>query len=468
MNTQTTQESYEKIPAYKRIALVGVGTASFVVSLMQSSISIAVPVIALDLQASAILISWLPTAYLLGNVVLLLPGGKLADIYGRKRIFLIGMTIFTLSCLLANIVPNIELLLLTRLLQGMGGALIFATIMAIVTSVFTTKNRGVALGITSGALYVGMSCGPIVGGYFTETFGWRSVFLFPIPLALLTIALFMFIIKGDWKNEQPQRVDWFGSLIFLIWSSALFIGVSNITNPNSYALLVFGAICLVYFFYQQARSDSPLIRFKAIMDNRMFSHSLLASMCAYASNFPMFFLFSLYLQFIQGMSPTDAGKIIVLKAVMMAVFAPLAGKLSDLFEPRIIATTGCLIMACVYGYLQSVDTDTSIYLIGIAFMLLGIGIGIFTSPNNNAAMSSVENSKLGIASAVLNLARVTGSILGTAIMLLLVSVIIGEAQIKPEQSLELLAVIRWSLSASCLLAILGAYFSYVRGFVHNR
>ena len=276
--------------------------------------------------------------------------------------------------------------------------------MAIVISVFTANNRGVALGITSGALYVGMSCGPIVGGYFTETFGWRSVFLFPIPLALLTITLFIFKIKGEWKSEQPQRLDWFGSLIFSIWSFALFVGVSNIPDPNSFVLLIFGVICFIYFFYQQARSISPLIRFKAIIDNRMFSHSLLASTCAYASNFPLFFLFSLYLQFIHGMSPTEAGKIMLLKAVMMAIFAPFAGRLSDLFEPRIIATAGCLIMACTYAFLQLIDVDTSIYLIGTALILLGIGIGLFTAPNNNAALSSVNQSKLGIASAILNLA----------------------------------------------------------------
>ena len=467
MNTLTTQEYYEKNSTSKWIALAGVGIASFVNSLMQSSVNIAVPAITLELHSSAILVSWVPTAYLLGNVMLLLPAGRLADIYGRKKIFLIGMIIFTISCLLASVVSSIEQLLITRLMQGIGGALIFSTIMAIVISVFTANNRGVALGITSGALYVGMSCGPIVGGYFTETFGWRSVFLFPIPLALLTITLFIFKIKGEWKSEQPQRLDWFGSLIFSIWSFALFVGVSNIPDPNSFVLLIFGVICFIYFFYQQARSISPLIRFKAIIDNRMFSHSLLASTCAYASNFPLFFLFSLYLQFIHGMSPTEAGKIMLLKAVMMAIFAPFAGRLSDLFEPRIIATAGCLIMACTYAFLQLIDVDTSIYLIGTALILLGIGIGLFTAPNNNAALSSVNQSKLGIASAILNLARVNGSMIGTSVMLLLVSVIIGDAQIKPEQNLELLAVIRWSLGVSCLLAMFGAYFSYVRGFVHN-
>jgi MFS family permease len=324
-----------------------------------------------------------------------------------------------------------------------------------------------ALGISSAALYFGLASGPLLGGWFTEIYGWRSVFIFPVIISIASFLLVFLYVKGEWKSKSPIPVDWLGTLIFTLWSCAFFIGVSIFPGINSYLMLLLGFILLIVFYLQQSRSNNPLVRFKEIMDNKIFSRSLFASTCTYASNYPLIFLFSLYLQFIKDLSPTEAGQIMIIQAVMMAFLAPLAGRLSDLFEPRIIATAGCIIMSAAFGLLMTIDTNTSLYFFSGCLMCLGLGFGMFTTPNNNAALSSVEIERLGIASALLNLSRTIGNMIGTAMMLLLVSAIIGDAKIEPSQYDSLLQVIHFALALSCLYTIFGAYFSYTRGNIRT-
>jgi EmrB/QacA subfamily drug resistance transporter len=468
LKTEAVQKYYEQNPSAQWLALASISIASFVISLTMSAVNVSVPAIALDLNANAVLVSWIPTAFLLGNAILLLPAGRLADIHGRKKIFLTGMSVFTAACLMGHLAPTIEILLFTRLLQGLAGALCFATGLAIVMTIFTSNNRGMALGVASATLYLGLSCGPVIGGWFTEHYGWRSVFLFPLVLGFISTLLVVFRLKGEWKSEQAQPVDWFGGAIFAVWASCLFIGISNIPHPASYLLIISGIVLMIYFYHQQVNSDYPLIRFKAILENRIFSRSLMSNICIYASNYPFIFLFSLYLQFIQGMSPASAGQLMVLQPIMMAIVAPIAGRLSDQFEARVIATLGCLVMAAAFGILQVIDTGTSSYVIGVALMTLGVGFGLFTTPNNNAALSSVEKSRLAIASALLNLARVSGNMIGTGIVLMLVSIFIGQVKIEPIQYPALLIVIHLALGTSCLLSLTASYFSYSRGNVRDQ
>ena len=463
MNEQEIQDYYTRNPAARWLALTSICLATFINAIQNSSINIAIPKIVLDLHADAILVSWIPTSFLLTSVVFLLPSGRLADIHGRKKIYLAGIVLLAAASILATQAQRIEWLLFTRMLQGIGAAMTYATSLALVMSLFTAENRGTALGLASGSVYIGLACGPLIGGWLTETFGWRSVFMFPIPLLFISFVLVTTRIKGEWKSEGQQKVDWTGAFIFAIWATALFVGVSSLPKLESILLILIGILCLVGFLYQQANSKYPLIRFKRIITNHVFSHSLVASSCTYASNYPLIFLFSLYLQYIQNLTPIQAGKIMVLQAVMMATTAPISGRLSDKYEPRIIATSGCLIMFCAFSILRGVGTTTSLYLIGGALMTLGFGFGLFTTPNNNAALSSIDKSALSIGSALLNMARISGNMFGTALVLVLVSVFIGDKAITPARYGALLTVIHWALSISCINALTGAYFSFTRG-----
>jgi len=445
------------------MALLSISLVSFLNSLLHSSTNIAIPAIADQLQADAVLVSWIPTAFLLSNVVMLLPAGRLADMYGRKRIYLSGLSLLAIATLLGSLSPSIEWLLLSRVLQGVGAALAVATGMALVMSIFSEHNRGVALGVTSACLYVGLTCGPLIGGWLTESFGWRGVFVFPVPLMGVAFLLVVRNVKGEWKSEHKQPMDWLGSLIFAAGATTLFLGVSSLPGWQSFLMLFLAVALLVSFFYQQGNSAYPLIRFGALAGNRVFSRSLLAQIFIFSSNYPLVFLFSLFLQYIKGYSPLEAGQIMVVQAAVMAVVAPFAGRLSDIYEPRVIATLGCLIMAAAFALLQGVNADTPILLIVTSLMTLGLGFGLFTTPNNNAALSSVDASRLSTGAALLSLARVTGNLFGTAVVLVLISVMIGDAQIEPSQYAALQAVVRWAIAVSFCYTLAAAYFSYTRG-----
>ena len=467
MNSEEIQKYYANTPSAKWLVLISICLTNFLNSVTNSLVNVATPSIASALQANAILVSWIPTSFLLSSVVMLLPAGRLADIHGRKKLYISGIIVFSITSVLAALSVSIEMLLAIRLIQGVGSAMIFATGLAVVTSVFPAERRGASLGIASASVYFGLSCGPLIGGWLTEVYGWRSVFLFPVPFSLLACTLIIINLKGEWKSQSPTGVDWLGGLIFAVWTSTLFLGVSTLPGPASYILLGIGAAGLVLFYYQQIHSKNPLVRFRAIMDNHVFFRSLMASICTYASNYPLIFLISLYLQFNQGLSPHDAGQIMVLQAITMAILAPIAGRLSDRIEPRIIATTGCLIMSCAFGLLDQIDSDTSLYYIAACLMTLGFGFGLFTTPNNNAALSSVDKERLGIATALLNLSRVIGNMTGIAMVMILVSLIIGHAELKPEQFPALLVTIRWALALSCIYTVAGAWFSYTRGNIRQ-
>ena len=445
------------------LALASICLNQFLGSMTLSSVIVAIPAIAEDLSADAIYVSWIPTAFLLSSVVIVLPAGKLADIYGRKRLYILGTFIFALASALGAFANSVEWILVSRFLQGTGSAFIYATGLAIVIAMFGTKNRGLALGLTSTSIYIGLSCGPLIGGWLTEYYGWRSVFSVPVPLLLISMCLAFICIRQNRKNEDAERVDWLGSVIFAGAIISVLLGVSNLPDPVAVPLILGGFAALGVFFYQQTRVEQPLINFRRLVKNRVFFHSLMAGFFTYASNYPMVFLLSLYLQYIQGLSPTAAGQLIVLQVVTMAIIAPFSGRLSDRYEPRVLATTGCLVMACGFGLLQQLDMDTSLYLVASGSITLGIGFGLFTTPNNNAAMSAVEKNRLSMGSAMLNLGRTLGNVLGTAVVLIVMAILIGNNQISPQQYPALLSVVRWALAWSFTCTLVGAWFSHRRG-----
>ncbi|UTW12904.1 MFS transporter [Marinobacterium rhizophilum] len=468
MTPEQQQGFYDNNPQARWLVLVSVCLVLFLAALTLSAVNIAVPAIARDLQADAVAVSWIPTALLWGTTVLLLPAGRVADILGRKKVYLIGVSGFSLASVLVLAAATIEILLLIRVLQGLASALVFATGMAIISAVFANANRGAALGITSSAVYLGLTCGPLAGGWLTEWLGWRSVFWAPVPFMLLAWLLAVRYIRGDWKSTTKARLDWKGSLIFAAWLSAVFIGMSGLPDPAHFGWIGLGAVLLVWFVKQQEKAAHPLVRLSVLRENRVFFRSITASFLMYGANFPIIFLLSLYLQYIHQMSPSVAGQLILIQTGVMVVLAPIAGRLSDRYEPRIIATLGCLCYSLGFGVLFWLDTDTPVALIITALTLLGIGFGLFSTPNNNAAIGAVPADRLSIATALLNLSRTLGNMAGMAVVMMLFSWLLGNAEITPEQYPALIWVTRLAVGLSCLYALVAGYYSLTRGRVHVR
>lgn len=431
------------------------------------SVNVAIPSMASDLQADAALISWMPTIFLLSTIALMLPFGKLADSFGRKRIYTLGLAINACASLGAFFSDCIEWIFFFRFIQGVGSAMTFGTGIAIITAVFPSDERGLPLGLNTASVYIGLTIAPALGGLITETFSWRVVFLIPIPPTLLLLTVIGCYLKGDWRREQHSSFDWIGTLIFAGWALAFVVGLTGLPAwPNVFSLLLAVSL-LALFIWHQARHADPLIRVQIFRESRLFSFSLVAAALMYAATYPLAFLLSLYLQYVRGLSPLESGQIILVQAMAMAILAPFAGKLSDLIEPRVISTTGCISVATGFALLSQLSFHTEPGYISTALLFIGVGFGLFSAPNHNSVMSAVSRKEMGVASAAINMARVSGSLMGVSLVNLLINLRLGDSLMSQVQNGKLLSVATLALTFSLGLVICASLLSATRGRIRS-
>lgn len=447
----------------KRIALLVATIASFITPFMASSVTIALPAIGKEFSMTAVVLSWVATAYILAAAMFLVPFGKLADIYGRKRIFLAGMAIFTAATALCGIAPSAALLIALRVAQGVGASMIFGTSIAIVTSVIPPKERGRALGITTAAVYLGLSLGPVLGGFLTQRFGWRSVFLASAPLGLLDIVIIARRLEGEWAEAKGERFDLFGSLVYCVALAALMYGFPRLASPPGAWLVFAGALGIAAFVLWERRARSPLLHIELFARNRVYAFSNLAALINYSASSAVTFLMSLYLQYIKALTPQAAGLILVAQPVVMALFSPFAGRLSDRIESRVVASWGMALTTAALVVFIFLGPETSPLMIIANLMLLGFGFALFSSPNTNAVMGSVESRFYGVASATLATMRSTGQMLSMGIAMLIFAVNIGDVAITPEHYGPFLTSVRTAFIIFSILSCVGIFSSLARG-----
>ena len=295
----------------ERSALFVATLTSFMGPFMISAVNVALPSIQADLGLDAVQLSWVATAYLVAVAVGLIPAGRIADIHGRKRVFTTGLVVYTLSALAAAFVTTGFALIALRAVQGLGVSLFTTTGMAILTSIFPPERRGRALGIYVAAVYVGLSVGPFVGGQLTHLFGWRSIFLVMGPLGAGSIAVTLLFLKGEWAEARGQRFDLGGTLVYAASMIALACGASILPSVAGAVLLAASLLGFGLFFRLQIRSPHPVFEVSLLVENRVFAFSCLAALLNYSATFGTTFLMSLYLQYIKGFSPRDAGLVLI-------------------------------------------------------------------------------------------------------------------------------------------------------------
>ena len=449
--------------ALQRTALIVVCLGAFITPLMLSAVNVAIPTIAQGLKMDAITASWVPLAYLLSSSVFLLPFGRLGDMYGRKKMFLSGMITVTIASILASIAPSALFLILGRMLQGMGAAMLFGTGIAILSSVFPPEKRGRVLGLSVSSVYLGLTCGPFAGGWVTQHLGWRSVFIFHIPVVVLVIVLALLNLKGEWRGPSGQKFDFPGTFIYGATVIALMYGFSTLPGPSGFALILLSGIGFVIFFKYEKRLQHPLFNVNLFSVNPVFTYSCVAALIMYSSTFSMTFLMSLYLQNIRGFSPQFAGLIMISQPLVMTLFSPLAGRMSDRHEPRFIASSGMGLTAIGLALLATENPQTPTVFIVLTLMLTGLGFALFSSPNTNAILSSVDRKYLGAASGTVATTRVIGQMFSMGIVTLIFALMLGPVQFTPEQHGQLLASINTSFIVTSLLCFIGVYFSLKRG-----
>ena len=449
----------------KRVALFIATLASFLTPFMGSSINIALPTIGKEFSMDAVLLSWVATSYLLAAAMFLVPFGKIADIHGRKAIFTYGILIYTISSFLCSVSSSAALLISFRVLQGIGSAMIFGTGLAILTSVFPVGERGKALGINVASVYLGLSLGPFLGGFLTQHFGWRSIFLANVPLGLIITGFVFWKLKGEWADAKGERFDLIGSIIYSLSLVMMMYGFSLLPAMWGTWLILLSALGIFLFVRWEIRLANPVLNMDLFRRNRVFALSNLAALAHYGATFGVGFLLSLYLQYVKGLSPLNAGFVLACQPVVMAIFSPFAGRLSDRIEPRIVASMGMALTVCGLLLVTFLAEDTSLQFIAASLVLLGFGFALFSSPNSNAVMSSVESRSYGVASATLATMRLTGQMLSMGIAMLIFAIYIGKVQITPQYYSSFLKSLRTAFGVFGTLCFAGIFASLARGKV---
>jgi len=447
----------------KKITLFVTTAASFLTPFMGSSVNIALPSIGYEFSMSAVLLGWVAYSFLLAAATVLVPIGRIADIWGRKRVFCLGLVVYTLSSLLCAMADSAYFLIAFRLLQGAGGAMIFGTSIAILTSVFPIGERGRALGINVASVYLGLSAGPFLGGFLTEHLGWRSIFLINVPFGAMILILVLWNLKGEWAAARNERFDYKGAVLYMAALAAVMYGFSSLTRTPGIWLVVIGLILTTAFVLHERKVLSPLLDISLFRHNPAFVFSNLAALINYSATFAVSFLLSLYLQYIKGFSPLHSGLILVVQPVVQAFFSPLAGRLSDRIEPRIVASMGMGLTTLGLGLLILLDNTASIPFIAAVLFTLGLGFALFSSPNTNAVMSSVENRLYGVASGTLATMRLTGQMLSMGIVMLVFALHIGDVPITPEKYPSFMGSMHSSLIILSTLCFGGVFASLARG-----
>lgn len=447
----------------EKAALFVATLTSFMGPFIISSVNVALPAIQSDLNADAVELGWIATSLLLATAVILMPAGRIADIHGRKRVFVWGLSLFTLASIAAGFSGSVAVLITCRALQGAGAAMFTTTGMAILTSVFPPQQRGRVIGIYVSAVYIGLSVGPFAGGILTQHIGWRSLFFFASAFGLMSMGIAVTFLRGEWAEARGETLDVSGCILYGVAIVALVYGASILPAGRAVAMIGFGLCFLALFLWHERRVPFPVVEVDLFRENKLFAFSSLAALINYSATYAVAFLLSLYLQYIKGMAPQMAGTVLVAQPVMMALFSPLAGRLSDRIEPGKIATAGMAITALGLALFIFLGPSTSIGHIVANLALLGFGFALFSSPNMSAIMGSVDKRFYGIASATVATMRLLGQMTSMATAMVVFSVFIGREAISPTNYALFLNAVKVCFTISALLCGTGVFFSYFRG-----
>ncbi|HOI12768.1 MAG TPA: MFS transporter [Methanoculleus sp.] len=454
-------EQGEDKPYSRRFILLLVTVVTFLNPFTGSAINLALPAIGAEFSADAATLAWISSAYLLSSVIFLLPAGRLGDSRGKVTVFLIGVVVYTAGSILTIFTPTLGLLLVFRFVQGAGGAMIYANSVALITHLYPPGERGSAIGLNVTAVYAGLSLGPFLGGALTQFLGWRSIF---ILTALLAVPALFYAKKFPaFLNErQHEHFDVPGLVLSSALILCLFLGLAWVTTPAGVALLVASVVLGVAFFQVERRQPCPLLPVSLLTSNRVFAASNGAALINYSATFAVGFLLSLYLQYIRGYEPVAAGTLLLVQPVIQVFVAPISGRLADRIQPGHVASVGMALSAVALFGFSMLGPETPVGAIVALLILLGVGVGLFSSPNTTAIMGSVTKRDYGCASAMTAMMRSLGMMLSMGAVLVVFAVVMGATVVTPATFPEFLASIQWIFLAFTVLSAFGVVLSLRR------
>ncbi len=406
-------------PINKWMVLISVGMGVILSTIDGTIVNIGLNTLVNDLQQPLHVVEWVVLAYMLTISTLMLSVGRLADMIGKKKLFLAGIIIFTVSSGLCGLSQTVFWLIAFRVLQAMGAVLLMAIGNAIVTEAFPPTERGRALGVMGTLVSIGIIAGPTIGGLILQSLSWHWLFFVNLPIGLIGVFMVLRFIPAD-TTRIRQRFDFAGAgTMFFFMISLLFaLSISQdrgFNNPMVVALLLAALAGLVAFILVERRSDSPMVNL-AMFRSRQFSTNLVTGFTVFVCNAGTTLLFPLFLQNVLLYSTGNTGLLLAVTPVIVSIVAPLSGALSDRTGSRPITTLGLFVLFLGFLFATTLSEQTTTLGYILRFIPIGIGIGLFSSPNNSAVMGSVPRENLGVASGILSLTRTVGQTTGIAIL----------------------------------------------------
>jgi EmrB/QacA subfamily drug resistance transporter len=415
----------------KRNVLIASALGSSLAPFMVSALIVALPTIGHEFSADAASLGWVTTIFFLAAALFLVPFGRIADIYGVKKVFTTGIFVYLLSVILCSIAPDIRFLIGARFITGIGAGMIFGTSIALLSLVFSESERGKAIGINVAAMSVGFLLGSFVGGILTFYTTWRMLFVVTIPVEIVVIGLILTRIKGECEITRQSGLDVAGMLLYCLTIFLVMVGFSTLPQLTGGILFAAGAVCLLLFIFHEVRVKHPVVPVRLFLENRTFSTTNLIVLIFNASNFAFIFLFTLYLQDIRGFDARIAGLVLLTPILFMALLSPYAGRLSDRIAPRIVIGTGILLSSSGLFLCALLDSSSSFLFIILSLSLIGAGMAFCQSPLVRTSVSSVQKEMFGLASGMIETMRLIGMTLSIAITIIVFTVVIGNTHITP-------------------------------------
>jgi len=454
----------ELTPTQKRLILVGISLASFMSPFGMSMLNLSLSEIGTEFGVSAHALAWVSTAYLFSSILFLVPMARISDLVGRKKIFLIGMTIACINAMIEPFVPDFWILVMFRALDGFAMSCVFATSLPILSSIYPPSQRGSVFGINVSVIYIGSTMGPVVGGIVTEHFGWRMLFFLLLPLAALGIFMVYRYLKTDIAESKGEPFDKTGTILYMISIFFLLFGLSNLPKTWAFVFLAIGLLSLPLFIWYAKNGKYPVMQVKLFFSNKRFTRSNFAAFMNYAGTYAVAFFLSLYLQRVLNLPADMAGIALLAQPALQAIFSPFVGKLSDKTDSRYLSTLGMLILAVGLFCCSTLNANTPLTYLIVYEILLGIGFAFFSAPNTSAIMNSVDKKDYSSASASLAVMRQSGMVLAMAIAMCSISIFLGSTEmLNPETVPYFLTSMKTTLYIGVVFCLSGAVLSYLRG-----
>lgn len=440
----------------KYIIIVSI-ISSFAVAFTSNAVSVALPVIAHDLNISNIMQNWIVSIYLLIIAAASVPFGKICVKYGLKLTYEIGLIVYMIGAILSGMAPNISVLIISRIIQALGSAILFVNGMALITAQLPENKRGQSIGFTVTGVYIGLALAPTISGILSQNVSWRSVFYVTIPLTLISLLLLM-RIKKEWKIEKEKPIDIRGSLLYVIGIILLMYGFTKINESVGVILFILGILVLVEFIKYELKIKNPIYEIR-LFKNKIYTASNIASLISYFATFVVTYILNYHFQYIHGLDPQTSGIVLVVTPVIMAIIAPISGRLSDKYPPQIITAIGMGLVTIALFILTFLDKTTPFALVLLAMILQGIGFGFFSSPNSNIIMSSVDKDDVGTASASLSTVRTIGQSFSLGLLTVVFAFIMGNVPIIPSNYNLLIKSSQITMAIATFLCLIAVFLS---------